>query len=656
LKGNPLTQNQNSMPEMRLNPVTLSFQGDCRHLEQEFLLDYTAKSLNHIRIALLLSTFLYVAFGFLDAQLVPDHKAQLWFIRYAIMCPALIVGVLLTFWSRFHKYMQGCIAILTVMAGSGIIIMVAIAPPPANFSYYAGVILVFMTGYGFIKARFVWAIIAGWINVIFYEVVAIWVVQTPAPVLLNNNFFFISANIIGMFVCYSIEFYTRKNFYMARRLEFEQGKVISLNRNLEQRVLDRTAEIAQTNKKLHKEIDAHQRAKEQKERLEKQLLQSQKMEAIGTLAGGIAHDFNNILSAIIGNTELAESNLPEGNEARNNLQKVLTSSFRARDLVQQILTLSREDQGESKKPMLLGGITKEILKLLHATLPATIEIRSDVQQDTGSINASPDQIHRLLMNLCTNGAQAMAENGGVLHVSLANVAFDPEEAARHYELEPGKYVKLTITDTGHGLDEATMERIFEPYFTTKEQGKGTGLGLAIVHGIVKNHHAHIKVQSKPGKGTSFQIFFPRIEAPVKFENHADTPPPKGTERVLVVDDEKFIATMLQEMLTSLGYNAVSLTQSLDALSLFRENPDDFDLVITDTTMPGMTGDVLATEMLTVRPDIPIILCTGYSERVSKEQAETMGIRSFLEKPIRMKVLADAVRRVLDDDHQQGTAP
>ncbi len=335
---------------------------------------------------------------------------------------------------------------------------------------------------------------------------------------------------------------------------------------------------------------------------------------------------------------------------------MLTSSFRARDLVQQILTLGRHDQGESKKPMLLDDITKEIIELLRATLPATIEIRSDIQQDTGSINASPDQIHRLLMNLCTNGAQAMAESGGILHVSLVNVSFDPEKAARHYELEPGKYVKLTIKDTGHGLDEVTMERIFDPYFTTKEQGKGTGLGLAVVHGIVKNHHAHIEVQSKPGKGTSFEIFFPKIDAPVKFENHADAPPPMGTEKILVVDDEKFIATMVQEMLTFLGYDAVCLNQSLDALALFREKPGDFDLVITDMTMPGMTGDVLATEILTVRPDIPIILCTGYSERISKEKAEAMGIRSFLEKPIRMKVLADAVRRVLDDDQQQDTAP
>ena len=214
---------------MRLNTVTLAFQGKCGYLERDFLDDYAAKSLNHIRIALLLGACLYAAFGFLDARLVPNHKAYLWFIRYAIICPCISAGLLLTFWPRFRKYMQGCLTVLMILAGSGIIVMVAIAPPPANFSYYAGVILVFMMGYGFVKLRFVWAITAGWINVAFYEVVAIWLVHTPGPVLLNNNFFFISANVIGMFVCYSIEFYTRKDFYMARQLKLEQDKVIFFN-------------------------------------------------------------------------------------------------------------------------------------------------------------------------------------------------------------------------------------------------------------------------------------------------------------------------------------------------------------------------------------------------------------------------------------------
>ena len=649
-----MLQNLNSMPAMSLNRVNLAFQDDCRYLEQDFLDDYAAESLNHIRIALLLGAFLYAVFGFLDAKLVPNHKAYLWFIRYAIVCPCIFTGLLLSFWPRFQKYMQECLTFLMILSGSGITVMVAIAPPPANFSYYAGVILVFMMGYGFVKLRFVWAIMAGWVNVAFYEVVAIWVVHTPGPVLLNNNFFFISANIIGMFVCYSIEFYTRKNFYMARRLEFEQAKVVFFNRNLEQKVLERTAEIAQTNERLLEEIDAHMRAKKQKENIEAQLLQSQKMEAVGTLAGGIAHDFNNILSAIIGNTELAQLDLPEGSRANENLRKVLLSSFRARDLIQQILTLSRQDEEQGKKPMLPGSMTKEILKLLRATLPSTIEIHSDIQHDAGAIMASPAQIHRLLMNLCTNAAQAMEETGGILDVSLTNVTVGKEEAALRNELEPGRYVKLTITDTGHGFDEATMARIFDPYFTTKEQGKGTGLGLAIVHGIAKSHHGHIEVQSNPGKGASFQILFPRIEARVEMESDLDTPLSRGTERILVVDDEKFVAMAIQEMLASLGYDVVCSSKSLEALALFRESPGDFDLVITDMTMPGMTGDVLAAEMLSARPEIPIILCTGYSGRISKERAETTGIRSFLMKPVQMRVLADTIRRVLDES--QSPAP
>ncbi|MBT3256065.1 MAG: response regulator [Deltaproteobacteria bacterium] len=637
-----------SMPGIQLNSVTLAFKGDCRYLEQDFLDQYIENNLRHTRFALFLGAIFFAVFGYLDVKLAPEQKEILWVIRYGVICPSVLGGVLFSYSKAFKRCMQGCLMVLTIVAGSSITAMIALTQPPASFSYYAGIILVFMMSYGFIKARFIWATVAGWVNVAVYETVAIWVIQTPGPVLLNNNFFFIGANIIGMFVCYSIESYTRKNFYMARRLESEQQNVIRLNQDLEQRVQERTAEIGQTNQKLEEEIDAHNREKKQKGILKEQLNQAQKMEAIGTLAGGIAHDFNNILSAIIGYSELAQSNVPEGSRTYENLEKVLTSSARARDLVKQILTFSRHEQGQSKKPLLLSSIVKEIQKLLRATLPATIEIRHSLPEDIGHITGSPDQIHRLLMNLCTNAAQAMAENGGILEIGLDRLVLTEPEAISNDNLDPGQYVKLTVKDSGHGMDEATAKRIFEPYFTTKAKEKGTGLGLSIVHGIVRSHNAYIDVQSKPEKGTVFQIFFPRIDANIKLEIISNDPPKRGTERILIVDDENIIAEMVQDMLSSLGYDTIAMTQSPEALVLFQKDPTAFDLVITDTTMPQMTGDALASEMLSLNPEIPIILTTGYSERISSEKAKSLGIRSFIMKPLRIKTLADEIRRALDE--------
>ncbi len=263
-------------PTIIQNPITLSFKEECQHLEELFIDEYNTKSLNHIRISLFLGFILYAVFGVLDAQLVPEQKIQLWFIRYAIVCPCILISILLSFIPKFKKYIQACLVLLMIVAGSGISIMVAIANPPANLSYYAGLILVFMMSYGFIKARFIWACITGWINVVLYEIVAVWMVQTPSDILLNNNFFFISANIIGMFICYSSELYSRKSFFMALQLEVTQNETITLNRELEKRVKERTLDINQTNKRLQKEIEAHQKEKEERKQTESDLIESEK--------------------------------------------------------------------------------------------------------------------------------------------------------------------------------------------------------------------------------------------------------------------------------------------------------------------------------------------------------------------------------------------
>jgi CheY-like chemotaxis protein len=372
------------------------------------------------------------------------------------------------------------------------------------------------------------------------------------------------------------------------------------------------------------------------------------MEAIGTLAGGIAHDFNNILAAIMGFAELASLDLQGDSKAKYNVQQSIMAAHRAKNLVQQILAFSRQRKQE-RKPLNIQPIVKEALKFLRASLPATIEIRQNTPEDLGTIEADPTEVYQVLMNLCTNATHAMDENGGVLEVSLSQVDIPAEAPAVSRGIEPGTYVRLRVSDTGHGLPPEILKKIFDPYFTTKEVGKGTGLGLAVVHGIVKSYGGEISVSSGLGKGSTFDIYFPRVQdlgRPLEAEK-AEPLPFGGHERVLFVDDEKAIAEIGESMLKHLGYEAEVRTSSIEALELFRVQADRFDLVITDMAMPNMTGDKLAQELLRIRPGIPIILCTGFSEYLTEEKAKALGIQEFVMKPLVMKDLAVVIRRALD---------
>jgi len=382
-------------------------------------------------------------------------------------------------------------------------------------------------------------------------------------------------------------------------------------------------------------------------KLEKQLIQSQKMEAIGTLAGGIAHDFNNILSAIMGYSELALIKAPKEKQLYNNVQNILHASHRAKDLVQQILTFSRKSE-EEKAPVQISHLVKEALKFLRSSLPTTIEIREEIAREIGIVNANPTQMHQVIMNLCTNASHAMQKEGGILEVSLRNIDLDFHSIAQYPDIDPGKYLRLTVSDTGQGIAPEIMERIFEPYFTTEEKGVGTGMGLSVVHGIVKGHGGMVTVYSEPGKGSTFHVYIPLIQEEEKRpEIDEDAPVPTGTEHILFIDDEPVLADLGKQMLDRLGYEVTSRTSSVEALELFKAQPDRFDLVITDMTMPQMTGDKLAMEIEKIRPDIPIIICTGYSERITEDKAKWIGIKAFAMKPVVMKDLANTVRKVID---------
>ena len=376
-----------------------------------------------------------------------------------------------------------------------------------------------------------------------------------------------------------------------------------------------------------------------------ELREAQKMEAIGTLAGGIAHDFNNILGVILGFSELTLYEVAQSSVAWHNLQQVLTASQRAKDLVRQILTFSRKDEQE-RQPLQLYLVIHEALKLLRASLPTTIDIRQELAEDSGTILADPTQMQQVLMNLCNNAEYAMRDTGGILDVRLDKMEVGEALAARHPELLPGPYVRLTVRDTGIGMEEAVLARIFEPFYTTKSAGDGTGMGLAVVHGIVTNHSGAIDVDSTPGQGTTFTLYLPQIQAAGTEELQPDTPAPHGTGQILFVDDEETLARLGQRMLERLGYSVVAITNSIEALETFRRTPEAFDLVITDQTMPQMTGEVLARELRQIRADIPIILCTGFSHVIDTDKAAAQGIDAFMLKPLIAKDLGLAIQQVL----------
>jgi PAS domain S-box-containing protein len=396
-----------------------------------------------------------------------------------------------------------------------------------------------------------------------------------------------------------------------------------------------------------RDITEKTRAEEEKRKLEKKLQHALKMEAIGTLAGGIAHDFNNILAAIIGYTEMVSDDVPENSITMKNLQQVLQGAARAKELVKQILTFSSEDEGD-RKPVLLENIVNESLNLLRASLPTTIDIRLNIHSPLHPILANQSQIHQVMMNLCTNAAYAMRENGGILEITLKEIDLNPNSIGQK-NLEPGRYQQLSVSDTSTGIPPGIVNRIFEPYFTTKKPGEGSGMGLAVVYGIVRNHGGEITVYSEPGKGTTFHVYFKIAEIPMVSEEKNCKPGEiqGGNERVLFVDDELELAKLGEQILKNLGYQVVSATGSIEALEIFSNHPSYFDLVISDQTMPQMTGLQLTVELKKIRPDLPVIICTGFSENINEETYKSHGVNDFFMKPVTKKEIAAVIRRVLD---------
>lgn len=426
-------------------------------------------------------------------------------------------------------------------------------------------------------------------------------------------------------------------YYLKERPEEDEGPFLKEEADLIQAIAEHLSLIIE-----------RFRAEETQEKLEAQLLQAQKLETIGTLAGGIAHDFNNILVPIIGFTEMSIDEIIENEDVNNNLDEVLLAAKRAKELVKQILAFSRQNEKELA-PLHIQPVIKEILKLLRASIPSTVEIKHHIENKDTTIMADPTQVHQLIMNLCTNAYQAMLEKGGILTVSLSEVEIDTHDYISESGLKPRRYANITVSDTGHGMDKKTMEKIFDPYFTTKQVGEGTGLGLAVVYGIVKDYRGDITVSSEPGKGTTFNVYLPVIGTGEEgFEDVSFQPLPRGNEHILIIDDEKQVLQITEMMLESLGYTITAFSDSEDALDEFKMHPEKYDFVLTDLMMPKMNGIDLSQEILRIQSDFPIIICTGFGDVKYQKLAQSIGISAYLMKPTLRKELAVKIRQVLDN--------
>lgn len=627
--------------QVELHPITLAFQGD---LEKPFRENYYFNSLRTVRLSLLAGMLFYGFFGVLDAILIPDMRMILWTIRFAIVWPFLIGIILFSYFPAFKRYFQACMAAAMVVSGTGIIYMIAILPPPVNQTYYAGLILVLIWGYTFTRVRFVWATSAGWILVALYEIVAIKVIDSPFSALMNNSFFFISSNLVGMFACYFIELYTRRDFYLALWLEKEQEKVTVVNRRLEKIVARRTAQLLDKNKELSEEIEERKRAEKERADLESKFQEAQKMEALGTLAGGIAHDFNNLLMAIQGNTSLmlvrTKSDHPFYEKLKNTEQYIIRGS----ELTRQLLGFARRGKYQVNATN-LNSLVSECSKLFGRT-NKEVSIQLGLEEKPWVVDIDRGQIEQVLLNLFVNAWQAMP-GGGNLVIKTENVTLDEGQLIGR-SLKPGNYVRTSVTDEGIGMDEKTMQRIFDPFFTTKEMSRGTGMGLASAYGIIQNHSGFFEVESKSGCGSTLSFYLPAYDGNARQDLPADQGKLlKGNETILLVDDEVIIADVASEMLESLGYKVLVAYNGQDAVDTFSKEKEHVDLVILDIVMPGMNGSKTFDCLKKEDPDVKVLLSSGYSLSGEASSLMAKGCLGFIQKPYDVIKFSQKIREILD---------
>ena len=633
---------------MQLNWLRLQFTGATAVLEAPFHSYFITHNLLQIRVALFMGALMYGLFGILDALLLPQHKHITWLIRYAFVCPAILTVMAATFFSRLHRYLQPIRSFLVAFGGMGIILMIIVAPAPVSYYYYAGLILVFIFGYSFIYLRFLWASLSGWLIVILYEIAAA-LTNTPALEMISNSFFLICANLAGMLVCYTIEYASRRNFFLMQLLAREELKIKEANDQLEQRVAERTAALEEMNRALTKEIAERRLAERERERLEIQLKQAERMEAIGKLAAGVAHDLNNILSGLVSYPDLLLMDIPKDSRLHQSIALIQRSGVKAAAIVQDLLSLARQATGE-KEIVNLNDVVNEYLhspeykELLSRH--ARVHTEVDLQADLLNIEGSSVHLSKALMNLLHNAFEAILIEGTV-RISTYNRYLDQPLKA-HERIPEGEYAVLSVADTGTGIHKDDLDRIFEPFFTKKKLGRsGTGLGMTLVWSTMRDSGGFIDVQTEEGRGSTFELYFPatRQEAPEK-EKPFYLEDCLGSEKVLVIDDIPEQREIAEVMLRKLGYNVRTAAGGEAAIEYLRR--EKVDILILDMIMdPGIDGCETYRRILEIHPRQKAIIASGFSESERVREAQRLGAGPYIRKPYSFEKIARAVRIELD---------
>jgi signal transduction histidine kinase len=629
--------------------LSLVFTGPLSHLEKPFVEDYYGKSTRHIRVVLVLGALLYGVFGILDAVLIPRLTRYTYVIRYAVVCPAILAAAMCTNRPLFKKLLQPLLAILEILGGGGVIIMIVLAPTPVSHTYYAGLTLVILFGYILVRARFLWAIVFGWVLVVLYEVTALLLTYTPLPVLFSNNFFFISANLLGMIACYSMERYARREFFMAQLFEEERKKVALANVLLEERVRERTAELERINRDLKQEIAERQRAEDDRVRLQQQLKQAEKLETIGRLAAGVAHDLNNILSGVVTLPEILLMDLPADNPLREPILTIKESGQRAAAVVHDLLSLAR--QGVRERVVFnLNSVVADYLRSPECetllSLHPHVRLESEARDGLVNVAGSPVHLSKALMNLVINAAEATLASGTV-RISTGSCYLDrPREAFER--IEEGEYAVLSVSDTGTGIAEEDLKRVFEPFFSKKRLGRsGTGLGMTVVWSTVKEHGGFIDIRSEEKKGTTVELYLPLTRGKVtEAEKPFDPGDFRGTETILVVDDVREQREIATRMLGKLGYEVHTAESGEAALDFMRDRK--VDLLVLDMIMdPGIDGCETYARAIELRPAQKAVIASGFSESERVREVQRLGAGAYIKKPYTLEKLARAVRSELD---------
>ncbi|XOF33296.1 MAG: response regulator [Candidatus Electrothrix sp. YB6] len=643
---------------MSLHPVTLAFRHGQRHLEKKFLRQYVASSVFIIRLTALFSVLLYGSFGILDALVTPENKIFFWIIRYAVYCPFALFVFALTYTKQWHRIMQPAASATAILAGGGIVCMVLVASPPITYAYYMGLILVFMVSYTGTRLRFIWATFSGWTIVILYEMTTLFLIDVPIPVLINNNFFCISANLIGMFSSYAFEYYARRDFFMQELLKIEQEKVRNARDRLEERVQERTAEVVKAHLQLKREMAERIRMEKEQKCIQEQLQRRQRMESIGLMASGVAHDLNNILSGTIGYPELLLLKLPENSDLRPALEAIRESGQKAATVVADLLTIAR-GAASTRGVYDLNTLVQEYLdspefRHVQSLYP---DIRYEQRLTAADANMSCSAIHvsKCIMNLVLNAAEAVAEKGTVI-ISTCNQRIDnikdvdgtdADSAVSGNSPPSGEYVVLRVEDSGPGIPADVLDRIFEPFYSTKIMGKsGSGLGLSVVWNTMEDHNGKVTVASSD-KGTCFHLYFPGAgrkkqtrQADIREKNIAG-----NNEHILVVDDDRQLLDIADKMLTHLGYRVDTVSSGEAALDFVGSTP--VDLIMLDMLMePGMNGRQTYEEIIKLYPEQKAIVVSGFSESGEAKTLLRLGASGFISKPYSIKALGRAVSEAL----------